>query len=656
MGSFRFLSSVVLVLAACGSEPPTAGFEVELALSPEAGAQCGSGVETLTNVVGGCLELEVCVRDDGATTCEPVRLTASQDYMVEPGSIFLPIQTNKLFSLAAELGTGEKNLELRAVAYDASGNPVAEGRRFGVLRSEFEGDSPVRLRLYRYGRASCAGGQVGRENTTAVARALHAATLLPNGDVLVYGGVRDRAAARPMGMDWEGAPLQRQVEVYHADEERFEVLEGEVARIMFAPVLLTTDAAAPYYDIYLAGGFTVISTGSVVRFDDLQSSTVYGAPVLPADGIEVVPDQILRYHPAERRVEVIAVDEPLPMAGASVADAPPGADVVPILLGASMPRQSDEWVFATATHWLTRSAGTTSDSVLTNAERYGGTITLLASGNAFIWGGNIAQASPTEIEMTAGQIVTPGRTQAGVPGGGTTVGVPDPVVFHTATRLGAGDDVLVAGGLRVGCAADMTCLGGQGVTTMFAPSPLTLFHVSGMGVASTESISPGAYTPSVFHHATRLPDGSALLTGGAIRDGRLVSTNQAVRVTTTGVTPPTPAFMGALKFPRWGHQVTRLDSCPPGAAGCTDARYLVTGGFASAGDAVTPRFEAIGEAEILYLRDASEQPSVTFEPGTCSVISSTDGGAIVDGGGTDGGSTMSVDAGVPADAGLDAGM
>ncbi|MCZ7683145.1 MAG: hypothetical protein M5U28_31800 [Sandaracinaceae bacterium] len=79
----------------------------------------------------------------------------------------------------------------------------------------------IRARLYPLRAWACPGWRA--DNAELAPRALHEAVGLPNGDVLLLGGVTgtdiDPAGAGRPGR--VGALLQQVVEVYDADEHRF---------------------------------------------------------------------------------------------------------------------------------------------------------------------------------------------------------------------------------------------------------------------------------------------------------------------------------------------------------------------------------------------------------------------------------------------------
>jgi hypothetical protein len=140
-------------------------------------------------------------------------------------------------------------------------------------------------------------------------------------------------------------------------------------------------------------------------------------------------------------------------------------------------------------------------------------------------------------------------------------------------------------------------------------------------------VPAGPYQASVLHAATRVSDGSVVITGGGTTTGttRLVASAQAVRVTEDGAAYCQSPLVSEMLFRRFGHQVTEL----PGR------RLLVTGGFADETVGGLRTFRATGvKAEILPLAGPANYPTRVFGPdctipGTDGAVTPRDGGPLV---------------------------
>ena len=248
----RRASAIFLVLlsTACG-EKKTGRIELEFAPPGPESTDARGCVASSVTVIHGCLELSLCSPSsaDGGGACSPVPVTLDRMFDSPQSSVIVPIEDANELHLAAMVGTpSSAPLQMRAVLYDqASGRAVAAGTRSDLTSNDFVGDAPVRLRLNSLDRANCAGL---REQGGVADRALHVALPLPNGDVLLLGGVRGEATSDTT----VGARLQPVVEVYdHGSDCFIEVgTEGMMgfARVLFAATLIGVEHVSANHEVY----------------------------------------------------------------------------------------------------------------------------------------------------------------------------------------------------------------------------------------------------------------------------------------------------------------------------------------------------------------------------------------------------------------------
>ena len=241
--------AVALSAAGCGDDVAVQGIAFELAASTTNGAAaCLEAVAALPDTVD-CVGISLCQREGTGCTPIPLSRPGGSPHMGEP--LLVPLDANRAVRFDAPIPDGD--VEMEVVVY-ADGAAIAEGS--GLLS---RGAAPAVL-LHPYEAASCAGG--GTDGVAPRSRALHAAMAMPNGDVLIFGGVSgERVPVYGLAL---GARLQRGVDVFLGREGRFApvtvigagAVEGGLGRVLFTAIPL--DAAADGRQrIRLLGGLTV---------------------------------------------------------------------------------------------------------------------------------------------------------------------------------------------------------------------------------------------------------------------------------------------------------------------------------------------------------------------------------------------------------------
>jgi len=594
------LAAAVIGALGCGGDDATtpSGLVVSVrAATPGPRAECETNPESDFDPAIICALISICERADGAEDCQRLEGLPPDLFVVTgTGPFEFEIPWDGLVS------TTDATYEITTVLYDQDGRPRYEALRTNLAATELTG--AVRTRAYLYETSSCAGPNLEAEtffHRLPRERAFHEATRLPNGDVLIYGGIRGSLDASSVALSSVAATPQTYVEVYRADEDRLEVLDGVFSRVLFASVLLTTDPAADVYRIYVSGGFD--AAGGLLRFDESQDSegNFYGLPLMPGENAEPQDDTILVY---DRAAGTITVESAARATAGAIPSAPTNEDgLAPVIGGVIGAPFDDPWSFVRDNNWIDTALGTSAADAhsIGNADRFGHTVGLLPSGDALVWGGNIATESALDLEATAGQVVS-------AAGAVTDLAYANPVAFHTMTPDGAGG-FLVVGGQSTACLVDVAPCGDRGVAYDVRGISRIGFDI--MDALEVTPVDDTRYRASYLHHALALPSGATLVTGGATcgapPDGGtclvglgLTDSDQLLTVGPLGDVD-TDGLPARLLSGRFGHRVTRLDVCPEGALDCDDPRYLVTGGMT--------RFEStlvsLRVAEVIYVSTGS---------------------------------------------------
>lgn len=639
---------VLGLLAACGDDESTASLVFELA---PARADVGTdGCSASPTVEPAPLpdavdHVWVSICRYGGVGCEAVPLVATDgDHGAATPDLLIPLDASRAFEVDGKLGSGEHRVEVVAcVGTEPFARGVADGVRLG--------SGSARVRLYRFGQSSCAGPRrAGNDVAMPAARALHESVALPNGDVLVFGGITGDAPPVPSGpvgmVSWQGAPLQRSVEVYRPSEERFLDVGGDdFGRVMFAARLLSTTSPDGPFRIRVVGGFEVEGDAAAIRFDASQGRTFYGAPLLPSANAMVADSVDLVYDPDGPSLAVEPAAIPgNPRAGANrvgqFAPDVPAAVVLGITDMETGTADSPRPGVSGAYWWLGQDGMRQGAAETLLASRFGHTVsTVPIAGGALVWGGNVAESDPAVVQTNAGELLRPGSASTAVTGGGLSM-LPEPVALHTATAV-METSVIIAGGLRVGCSG-ATCMG-RGFSTNYASPSLSVFRYEAGGFVPVPVDVATPFEPSFLHAAVPLTSAgranAAVLLGGATATAgsRMVPSDQIVRVASTdvgrfGTTPLGDVPPDGLLHARWGHSAVSLG----------EERLLVTGGIHIDADG---RLATLGQAEVVSY---GAPPS----PNPCAGASAMDGGPGFDAGRSDSGPGF--DSGPPADAGTPA--
>ncbi|UJR80388.1 hypothetical protein [Sandaracinus amylolyticus] len=635
-----FTLAMLALAVGCGGGE-RADLRIELAATPEPGStdgdrQCDPGSPAALPAEVDCVTVTAC-RREGAS-CLPIDVLRPSDSRdARTTELRFPREGSGgdlAFDVALEDGA-DYEIELRAYA---GGVPYARGRAEGVRA----GQRTIRVRLEPYGVWSCAPPR--DDGSAPLARALHAAVAVPNGDVLLVGGVTGESV-QALSVEG-GALLQRTVEVYDASEARFVEIDvtdhdgSEGVGAVFHRALFLDTLADGRYRVRVIGGFTSRDQPGA-RFDAIQGLTNYSSPMLPGARAERRDSVDLLYDPRSRAIEVQLVDPgAVQRAGMNGVSEPDASGLVVVALGLldgggtalrPSPMISGQW------YSLARqvSPGVTAMPML--APRFGHTASRLSDASVLVWGGDVTQPTIEDVAANAGEVLGSGaRAVASVPD------LPPATAFHTATPIRGG--VLIAGGMEIAPVAGMS----GGVSTTASTRPLTVIVEDGAdGTLRGVPVSYDATawpTPSI-HASTALPGGAVMVSGGALRTmpagapspSHLWASDAVLLVSRDEADAYVASTLAPMIGPRWGHAIAPLSG----------GRVLVTGGFVREGGTL----RAISSGET-FIVDPPPPPIAS-----CEAQTNGDGGTRDGGQGDDASiapdATISDDASVPSeDAGI----
>jgi hypothetical protein len=421
-------------------------------------------------------------------------------------------------------------------------------------------------------------------------RAFHSATLLPNGQVLLYGGVIGELEEDTFDTTKNVAFATGSVEVYRPTDLGFWAVMGDLPRRAFHhAVLLPSPAAGPY---------RILVMGGIQPKDQTPTSPVLGlkttvAPFIlnPHPDATSAPALVITYDPETSSATSQEVGSlPTAMFPASAVKSD-GATLVfaggaaSTTWSSTTPIKQTGFAGPRSLHLINLAGGgdpTVAATTTMNNVRVGHTLALLGE-NQIVVGGHMDGQLTDDGEYLSGS----GASTAFTFAKGSM-----PVAWHTLTPMGATDRELIdgtnvpAGALWAGGFTLSQWAGAsdplRGTANPPNPRPqedaLHLVQVGSPPTAqavTTESggtLSQGHYATTGYHAAIRLHDGSVLLTGGKLDCAGIsnyCASNQVVLYQLLGTDVQLRAGEWELAEPRFGHRMTRL----------LDNSLLITGGI-----------------------------------------------------------------------------
>jgi hypothetical protein len=465
--------------------------------------------------------------------------------------------------------------------FDDAGTLLARGERTGV---SLTGGATVQVYVQPTDAYACPLA------APATARAFHSATPLPNGEVLLLGGLigeasGDSAAFAPTA----GAYVSSAAEIYDPDEHRFYPLTiaGLLPRAFHNVLVLGMEGEA--IELLVVGGIGVAGDPAAAGNIAARPTGANGAApwtTVAADlamgrsGTIPLPPEILLYDPATRsvsRTELMNGPTPRAFGTATQPGGLPGEALA--VVGGTNGAGA-----AVLAHESVNPADGTSAGAVTGHPRIGATVTATSPTEALVWGGDVTALA---ADVRAGdRLAMLGGAPTLAPGPAATEALDRS--FHAAARFG--DRVAVVGGLAT-TAGTINDVG-------FAP----FVHLVDPGTLTASLLDVPGATPAAYPAAVTLASGDIMFSGGAATAGCTSTLTcpdaQSFRVRrgTSGGAGPTPEATGAPGLARYGHRMTLLP----------DGTVLVSGGFAPATDANTIR--ALRDAELFAPHGAADDP------------------------------------------------
>ena len=609
--SARWLGPLVACLsAACSAPPPPLRIRVAHAATKD--ARCfvpGGGLEAEDQQLAAFLLDDLTI----ATVRLSVRVHGSGD---SAGSF----RCDRVFKVPGEQPSvliprhGVQSIDIFAEAFApvASGDTiprrVAVGSLLGVpLTAKAIPD----LRLYPDERFRCLNQKLNRP------RAFHTATLLPNGEVLIVGGLTP--TGNPADELFGAAPVSvtAEAESYDPATGQFiSVVEaGEPVGRAFHQAALVGTTDDGRYQLLLLGGATVAPTTAAFG---INTGAAPGTRIVPFDTSGTFPNplavaaaaaELLVYNPVDHTATRTAMSGFVP---GIYQGAAPFADGVAVAGGIDWMKQPLQAMTPTVKRIEVSRALETPRSIALGNARIGATMTALGDDVALVWGGQIAPSDP------AGEYVSGLGPKSLLNVTSVALATAPATQFHTATLLPADPTtpnrtIVVTGGF-----VQTTMNMGQALQPPPPTQAVRLLTVTTAGTVSQSApllttyvpdsscTSDLRYRPAGWESAVDLGRGRVLITGGAptvhgtckdCDDGGSdfrCATAQASLFTAPSTLSPTKE---KLQIPRYGHSSTLLH----------DGNVLIVGGVTSA--AATPRIlrdvEIYNPRPIVPLFDAS---------------------------------------------------
>ncbi len=491
--------------------------------------------------------------------------------------------------------SGAQSIDIYAEAWAPLAQGDAYPRRVAVgslLDVPLTAKTLPDLRLYPDERFRCLNQKMNRP------RAFHTATRLPNGEVLVVGGVTATPDATDEAFGMGPVFITSEAEIYDPSTGSFvQVAENDAplprAFHNAAFVGTTNDGK---YQVLLVGGATADTTQAAFG---INTGAAPGTRIVPFDTSGTFPNpepvkaadaELLVYNPADRSATRTAMSGFTPGIYQSAAAFADGIAVSGGIDWKTMP-------LAATTPTILRTEVTRALAaprfVATTVARMGATMTALTDDVALVWGGQITPTDP------AGEHVTGLSATGTLKDTTVTLATAPPTQFHTATLLPAvtsstNRTIIVTGGF-----VETTTNMGQALQPPAPSQAVRLLTVSATGTVtqSTPMFSPmypldpsctmdGRYRPAGWESAVDLGRGRVLISGGAptvsgscndCDDGGSdfrCATAQASLFTAPATMSPA---LEKLQIPRYGHTSTVL----------ADGNVLIVGGITAA--AASPR-------------------------------------------------------------------
>jgi len=536
----------VSVIAAC-SEPETEAVGLTLELVSGATGSCAAAHPTEALAKAGAAKLRLTLLRSAASGPPSLECDRVVDLTAKEADLTLDVDPSAAVDLLVE-----------AFSADAPPRLLASGLLVNInARPRLR---PLRLQLVRSERFSCTPGPL------ITPRGFHSATALPDGRVLLLGGLTQST---------DGLRALDSAELFDPRSGRFVSVAGKLSRprALHSALLLDGERGGPY-DLLLVGGLAPAKPDAAAARLGIAGDAL---PLVPADDALAPPSVVVRFYPAAEppRIEELSASPQLAGRVFHGVGQAQGGGVVVLggLRGYSKGRPST----VDALEVLPAAGESTHlGPYPLQRSRVGAAAGAAGSDGVLVFGGNM-DSTAASLSSEAAELVTldaQGASSKLLTMESGSASLVQPTVFSTLTPLSDGS-LLLAGGLQLEP--------GQ-ARRLRDDRPVQRLSLVG-GDLRVSDVASASFTPVALHGATAQPDGSVLLVGGlaepaACAADRLVCDKgwryDPDKETLSAVEP--------LHHGRIGHGLTWL----PGDT------LLVTGGLSVTGSAA----EALGSAEL----------------------------------------------------------
>lgn len=465
---FRGLALLSAVLAACGDE----GFEPALryrmiGLPAAAGGACPADAPDEPPAIPGATRARLTYLDEGTDTlrCDVVLALGAASVVAVPDAA--------------------RPVDLVVEYLDDAGAVVGRGEARGI---DLGGAGAVEVRVRPAGAFACA------TRRALAPRAFHSATPLPNGDLLLLGGVAGQDGAETIDPA-AGFFLQPGAELYSVAEGRTRPLTipNLVPRAFHEAYVVASDATGA--TIAVIGGLTVTGDPATTPVAVVGAST----RLAPAANAAGAPGELLRYDAATGEVTRMGVTaEVQPRAFGALP--PPGSPAIAYVGGlapGTATARGDADRVAISSGEVTGAAGL-------RRPRIGATVTALDADRLLVWGGDttagVPMATPELGELLIGWAGTPAAQPLTFD---PTSATAPHRAFGAAALAGDGAVILYGGFLL-----------DQGAALAPVPQVLQRFAAPAGAVILTDLVQAPDLAPVGYGAALALADGDVLVAGG----------------------------------------------------------------------------------------------------------------------------------------------
>jgi hypothetical protein len=404
---------------------------------------------------------------------------------------------------------------------------------------------PLRLALVRPGRFCCTPGPQDAP------RAFHSATELPNGQVLLVGGLTMLGQAASTS----GLRVDHGAEVYEPRTGTFTKVAGDLpeGRAFHSALLLSSPLAGPY-DLLLVGGVAAHSKQPTEAVVKVGGSTD-PLPFVPTANAVPAESVVIRYYPWADPPQVQQL-EASPALGGRIFHAlatAPGGEL--LALGGVKAMDSggrvstvDDLDLLTAS----RETDHTGPFSLQRARVGAAVASLGSSGGVLVYGGNLDSAAGKE-GAEAAEVVTVSSTAGTASSKLGTIEFGSQsrtraVSFATLTPL-SGGDLLLVGGVEVD----------QGrATQLRAKGAVQRLNLVSGSLRVSDVTASSSFTPVAFHEALTLPGGEVMISGGMAAPGTCPPGRGCDRVYSYDASGDKLSLVGSMLTARTGHRATPM--------------------------------------------------------------------------------------------------